>query len=221
MMNTQLLRAHVAEMAKILAIQDNHVMIITRNDVAGSALFEAICINDTSLVRTLLSTSDAQSYINYTDVDGRTPIFEAACKGHTFIVSQLIAARFNVHLATTADGSTPLYAAASNGHDVVVTQLIAAGSNVDIALTTNGATPLYVAAQEGHVSVTKQLIEARCNVDLESKTNGVTPLFTAAQNGHTAIVKELIEARCNVDLQTNSGVTHTFPNQPTEPLICK
>ena len=93
MMSAQLLRAHVAEMAKILAIQDNHAMIITRNDAAGSALFEAICINDTSMVQTLLSTSDAQSYINammIINVDGRTPIFEAAYKGHTFIVSQLI-----------------------------------------------------------------------------------------------------------------------------------
>ena len=115
MMNAHLLRAHVAEMAKILAIQDNHTMIITRNDAAGSDLFEATCINDTSMVQTLLSTSDAQSYINYTDVDGRTPIFQAASKGHTFIVSQLIAARssnveMNVHLATTVAGSTPLYA---------------------------------------------------------------------------------------------------------------
>ena len=60
MMNAQLLRAHVAEMAKILAIQDNHAMIITRNDAAGSALFEATCINDTPMVQTLLSASDAQ-----------------------------------------------------------------------------------------------------------------------------------------------------------------
>jgi ankyrin repeat protein len=159
MMNAQL-RAHVEEMAKILAIQDNHAMIVTRND-AGSDLFEAACINDTTMVQTLLSASGAQSYINYTDVDGRTPIFQAASKGYTSIVSQLIAARSNVHLAKTANEVTPLYVAAQNGHAAVVGKLLAAGSKVDIALTTNGATPLFVAAQEGHESVTKQLIEAR------------------------------------------------------------
>jgi ankyrin repeat protein len=147
-------------MAKIFAIQDNHAMIVTRND-AGSTLFEAASINDTKMVRMLLSASGAQSYINYTDVDGRTPIFQAASKGHTFIVSQLIAAHSNVHLAKTTNEVTPLYIAAQNGHAAVVVKLIAAGSKVDIALTTNGATPLFVAAQEGHESVTKQLIEAR------------------------------------------------------------
>jgi hypothetical protein len=68
MMNVQLW-IHVEDMDKILAIEDNQVMIVIRND-AGSALFEAACIKDTTMVQTLLSVSGAQSYINYTDVDG-------------------------------------------------------------------------------------------------------------------------------------------------------
>ena len=110
---------NVAKMAEILTIQDNHTMIVTRND-AGSSLYEAVCINDTTMVQTILSASGEQSYINSTDVDGRTPpIFQAASKGHTFIVSKLIVGHSNVHLPTTTDTVTPLFVPTQNGHDVV------------------------------------------------------------------------------------------------------
>ena len=174
MMNDQL-RAHVAEMAKILAIQDNHAMIVTRND-DGSALFETACINDTTMVQTLLSVSDAQSYINYTDVHGRTPIFQAASKGHTFIVSQLITARSNVHLATTVDAVTPLFVAAQNGH-VVVATLIDTSCGVDLVCDDDGSTPLYATASDGHAGVVTQLIVSCSNVDITLTTNRATPIL--------------------------------------------
>ena len=155
MMNAQL-RTHVKEIAKILAIQDNHAMIVTRND-AGSDLFETACINDTTMVQTLLSVSDAQSYINYTDVHGRTPIFQAASKGHTFIVSQLIVARSNVHLVKTADVVTPLFVVTQNGHADVVAQLIATSCGINLVCDDNGSTPLYAAASNGYAVVVTQL----------------------------------------------------------------
>ena len=83
-----------------------------------------------------------QSYINYTDVDGRTPLFKAASQGDDLIVAQLIAAhcRLKVDLAKTTNGATQLHIAAQYGHASVTRQLIEARCNVDLALTTNGAT---------------------------------------------------------------------------------
>jgi hypothetical protein len=114
---------------------------VNSND-AGLKLFKAAGSGDAWKAQTLLSASSVQSYINYTDVDGRTPLFKAASQGDDLLVAQLIAAhcRLNVDLAKTTDGTTPLYIAAQHGHASVTRQLIEARCNVDLALTTNGAT---------------------------------------------------------------------------------
>jgi ankyrin repeat protein len=57
-----------------------------------------------------------QFYVNYTDRDGRTPLFTAASKGHAPIVEKLMAAGSNVNLAKTNDGATPILIAAQRGH---------------------------------------------------------------------------------------------------------
>ena len=57
---------------------------ITADDTnVGPKLLMAARSGDTSWVQTLLSAPDKQSYINYTDRDGRTPLFTAASKGHS------------------------------------------------------------------------------------------------------------------------------------------
>jgi ankyrin repeat protein len=119
------------------------------NNDAGLELFQAACSRGAWKAQTFLSASSVQSYINYTDVNGRTPLFKAASQGDTLIVAQPIAARSNVDLAKTTDGTTLLFIAAQNGHASVTRQLIEARCNVDLALKTNGATPLHVAAFKG------------------------------------------------------------------------
>ena len=145
---------------------------------------------DTSWVQTLLLAPDVQSYINYTDRDGRTPLFTAASKGHTPIVEKLIAAGSNVNLAKTTDGASPILIAAQRGHAPVVEQLIVSRCNVDIALTTNGATAILIAAQNGHAAVVEKLIAAHCNVNIPV-IDGSTALSLATQNGHTRIVTRI------------------------------
>ena len=80
-------------MAQLLANQAK-----LNSNVPGLELFQAACSGDAYKAATLLSASSVQSYINYTDVDGRTPLFKAASQGDDLIVAQLIAAHSNVDL---------------------------------------------------------------------------------------------------------------------------
>ena len=58
-------------------------------------------LGDASKVQTFLSVSNVQTFINYQDTDGHTPLFKAAKKGHAAVVDQLIAARCNLNLVST------------------------------------------------------------------------------------------------------------------------
>jgi len=99
--------------------------------LAGLQLCEAAREGDAAKVRTLLSTQDAQSFINYQNVRGNTPLHAAAGSGHEAATEQLIAARCNVDLQAES-GNTPLHFAADNGNEAVTEQLIAARCNVDL-----------------------------------------------------------------------------------------
>ena len=95
------LKAHVARMAKLRAIDEIkvHVAQMANADTAeqnchdpGSELYQAASHGHALIAKSLLSMTGAQCYINYTAGDGCTPLFKAACNGHANIVTQLIAA---------------------------------------------------------------------------------------------------------------------------------
>ena len=56
---------------------------------------------------------------NAPDKCGRTPIYWAACWGHTEIV-KILATLTENHNAPDEDGKTPISAAADNGHTEIV-----------------------------------------------------------------------------------------------------
>jgi ankyrin repeat protein len=111
--------------------------------MTGQHLCEAACDGDTAKVSTLLSTQCVQSFINYQDADGSTPLLHAAGSGHATVAKQLIAAPCNVDLQDK-EGHTPLYYAAGNGHAAFTKPLIAARCNVDLQ-EKKGRTPLHYA----------------------------------------------------------------------------
>ena len=74
-----------------------------------------------------------------------TPVFDAADKGHTDVVMELIKAGADVNLATSS-GDTPLFMAAHNGHESCVAVLIQAGADVRKARK-NGWTPMKIATR--------------------------------------------------------------------------
>jgi ankyrin repeat protein len=108
---------------------------------------------DTATVETMLSTSGAQSLINYQEAEhGATPLHCAAGEGHASVTAQLIAARCNVDLQDK-NGATPLFLTAQFGHASITGQLLAARCNMDVQAC-NWFTPLYAASNSGHASVT-------------------------------------------------------------------
>ena len=72
-----------------------------------------------------------------------TPVFDAADKGNTHVVMELIKSGADVNQATS-EGSTPLYIAAEMGHDGCVAVLIQAGADVRKA-DKIGWTPMQIA----------------------------------------------------------------------------
>ena len=66
--------------------------------MTGQQLCEAAADGDAAKVRTLLSTQGAQSFINYQDALGNTPLHAAASNGDEVITKQLIAALCSVDL---------------------------------------------------------------------------------------------------------------------------
>ena len=91
----------------------------------GEQLCRVAIQGDTVTVRRLLSTPDAQSFINYQDTQGLTPLHYSADFGHDAVTKPLIAGHSQVYLQDEK-GCTPLYLAAQNGHVSVTGQLIAA-----------------------------------------------------------------------------------------------
>jgi ankyrin repeat protein len=66
--------------------------------MTGQQLCEAARDGDTAKVSTLLSTQGAQSFINYQDARGYTPLYAASQNGNVSVTEQLIEAGCNIDL---------------------------------------------------------------------------------------------------------------------------
>ena len=136
-----------------------------------------------------------------------TALLEAAEKGNSELLSQLLTAEADVNTADK-DGKTPLYTATSWGRTECVKQLLAAGADVNKA-DKDGETPLYQAAFKGHKECVKQLIAAKADVNKANK-DGWTPLYQAAFLGHKECVKLLIAAKADVNKADKDGNTPLY-----------
>ena len=163
---------------------------ITPDDY-NAKLLKCASSGDTELVRLLIA---AGANVNKEDGYGRTPLYEAAFKGHTECVKLLLAAPgIDVNKANK-DGETPLYWAAYNGHSECVRLLLAAPGIVVNKANKYGETPLYRAAWKGHTECVKLLLAAP-GIDVnKANKDGWTPLYWAAWKGHTECVKLLLAA---------------------------
>jgi hypothetical protein len=168
----------------------------------GHQLYDAARDDKTRNVRTLLSKPNAQSFINWQDQTGATPIYAAAEEGHMEVVKELIGARCDINRCRK-DGTTPIYTAAYLGHTGVAEQLIAARCDINLAKN-NGETPIYAAARRGHTGVAEQLISARCDINA-AQEDGQTPIFIAARRGHTGVAEHLISACCDTERTSKNG----------------
>ena len=97
--------------SSILANGASSILANIKKEEYQAVVFHAARDGDTVTVRTLLSTAGAQSWINYQDENGATPLSIAAFNGHASVTEQLIKSRCNIELQTK-NGPTPLYFAA-------------------------------------------------------------------------------------------------------------
>ena len=89
----------------------------------GPQLWGAALDGDAAKVRTLLSTQGAQSFINYQEEHGCTPLHIAAIKGHEAVMEKLLAVRCNVNLQDQ-NGCTPLHSPVHERHETVTKNLL-------------------------------------------------------------------------------------------------
>jgi len=148
--------------------------------------------------------------VNARDMEGRTALFWASERGHTAVVTALLACPGinNVNVADVR-GWTPLSLASYNGNTAVVTALLAcpgvdanavAGTrSLNAASVGGGNAPLYWASYEGHTAVVGALL-AHPGILVNAVTTntvttlGGTPLKIAKFFGHAEVVALLVAA---------------------------
>lgn len=133
-----------------------------------------------------------------------TPLLCAAERGHSRIVTALLAAGAR-HDQKDIFGSTALIYAAKNGHADIVKALITHGAHTD---TVNkwGDNALLAATRKGHIKIACALIEA--GAALERKDNDCfTALWRACEKGYADIVAALISKSARLDDADHHGKT--------------
>ena len=129
-----------------------------------------------------------QQLANGTDVNaqngpvGRTPLHEAALRGHKEVVELVIDKDADVN-AKNWEGGTPLHYAALTGRKEIAELLIDNGADVN-AKDDDGSTPLRYAVGWGHKEIVELLIANGADVNVKSKF-GETPLDLAIINNET------------------------------------
>ena len=115
--------------------------------------------------------------INLVSPGGSTALALAAQQGHTGVISQLLAAKCDIHRTATlggCEGVTALHLAAQYGHADAVQLLVDAGAATGASLMTTevrGITPLHLAVQAEQLDVIDILIKAGCDINQTTDAN--------------------------------------------------
>lgn len=135
-------------------------------------------------VRMLL---DRGAEVNSAQIDGRTPLYNAASAANSDAILNLLLVRGADPNRATANGQTPLMTAAGHGGVEAMRMLIAAKANVN-ARNGAGATPLMAAAASRSAEAVKLLLDRGADVNALTKKSE-----SALQNAATAGVEEPVQ----------------------------
>ncbi|GAA28350.2 hypothetical protein CSKR_204028 [Clonorchis sinensis] len=137
------------------------------------------------------------------DKYGRTPIYLAACRGHTEVVNYLLGLSADFHIPNK-EHKSPLYISAYFGYLEITNTLLRHGAQVD-QMDSHRKTPLYVATYHGRSEIVDLLLAAGANVNSADK-NGKTPLYVAVLHGHLALAQKLLNAGASVNRVDREGL---------------
>ena len=148
--------------------------------------------------------------VNYADSYGRTPLINAALKGHTAIVTTILLANADVHKADKS-GATALMKAITHRKAEVAAQLHAAGAFLTEKdrLSVIGE-QLGSAASLGKSQEVHQLVAKGVDVNCVDKTYGWPPLTQATASGHIQVVRSLLLAQADVNNVDKDGRTALY-----------
>ena len=132
-------------------------------------------------------------------------LWQAAAKGSTKTIEELVAKGHNVNEKMERDGlagETALHSAARSGQAHAICKLVSLGARIDLR-NQDGETPLIAAAKCGHKTAVEALLELAAKTDQKDKA-GMTALDHAAAAGSFAITELLIKRGATLDAGASS-----------------
>jgi ankyrin repeat protein len=124
----------------------------------------------------------AQADVHGADLNGATPLMQAARAGSVSCVELLLRHEPDL-LATTYQGLDSTHLSAQSGHAECMRRLLSSGADVN-RFTLSGQTPLMQAAQGGHVACVVVLLDHGADITFED-ASGRTAVDLARATGAT------------------------------------
>ncbi|KAK5645047.1 hypothetical protein RI129_006347 [Pyrocoelia pectoralis] len=157
-----------------------------------------------TMAENLFENSATMAKCKTVDIQGRTLLHYAACKGLVGI-SRILSQK-GAHILTDSNGWTPLHFASYYGHQEVIKLLLfSTKENINYA-DKKQRTPLLLAAEKGYTQVVQLLLENGADVNAENNCN-LTALCYAVMQSDEKGVKMLLDYGAHTEYHTSSGVT--------------
>ncbi|MEW6426975.1 MAG: ankyrin repeat domain-containing protein [Thermodesulfobacteriota bacterium] len=199
--------------ALLAAAEQGHPDLVAILQQAGADMMH-LDRNGTSALILAIESGDEKTAINTlqlapglagrTDLQGKSPLIEAAKMGMVALIDPLVAAGVEVD-AADRNGRTALMAAATNGRQAAVETLLRHSAQVD-RTDDGGNTPLMLAASHGHADTIVSLLRAGSDLTT-TNGNGNTALLLAADRGATDIVILLLAKGADIGWKNAMGNT--------------
>ncbi|MEO7651981.1 MAG: ankyrin repeat domain-containing protein [Bryobacteraceae bacterium] len=186
-------------LATVKLLLDKGADVMAKNKRKSTPLFWGI--HDEEKVRLLLSRGDS---LNVQQVDGRTPVYQAATMARTKVLRLLLEKGADPNIAS-ANGQTPLMVASGRGDAEAMRLLIDKGAKVDVR-NGAGSTALLAAAGNGNPAAVRLLLDKGADPNVATKKKEIA-LHGAASAGVAESVKMLLEQGVNVNARDDRGYT--------------
>nr|CUU00441.1 unnamed protein product [Hymenolepis microstoma] len=168
------------------------------HDSDNNTLLHYACLaGNLSAVKVLI---EAGFYVNANNVDGHTPICDAAANGSVEIIKALIMGGANVN--PPAYWGSPLMYAVKNGHYGAITTLVDAGADVN-ACDRQGFCPIHVTVRNRFYEAVEYLLMAGADPNKCCKLT--TALHIAAELRDLKLVHLLLIHGANASLVNSHG----------------